>query len=50
MQPRKLYSVLCGDLDGKGIFKRVDICVCVCVCICITDSLFSIQHKTNTAL
>jgi len=48
MQPRKLYSVLCGDLDGKGILKRVDICVCVC--IYITDSLFSIQHKSNTAL
>ena len=62
MQPRELYSVFHGDLDGKGILKRVDVCVCVCVyvcvyvcicvCICITDSLFyiaetDIRHKST---
>ena len=25
---RKLYSVLCGDLDRKEIQKRGDMCVC----------------------
>ena len=58
MQPRELYSVFHGDLDGKGILKRVDVCVCVCVyvcvyvcicvCICITDSLFYIAQNQHS--
>ena len=26
---RKLCSVLCGSLDGRGVEGRVDTCVCV---------------------
>lgn len=33
MQPRELLLSVRGDLDGKGILKRVDICVCVCMCM-----------------
>ena len=33
LQHRELYSVLCGDLNGKKIQKRGYICVCVCVCV-----------------
>ena len=42
-QHRELYSVLCGDLNGKEIQKRGDIC------IRITDSLCCVA-ETNTTL
>ena len=25
--------MLCGDLNGKEIQKRGDICICICICI-----------------
>ena len=28
---RELYSVLCGSLDGRGVWGRMDTCVCVCM-------------------
>ena len=40
---RELESVLCGDLNGKEIQQRGD------VCICTADSLCS-TVETNTAL
>ena len=33
LQHRELYSVLCGDLNGKKIQERGYICVCVCIYI-----------------
>ena len=43
VQLEEPYSVLCGDLTGKEIQKRGDIC------ICIADSLFC-TIETNTIL
>ena len=43
LQHRELYSVLCGDLNGKKIPQRGDICTH------ITDSLCC-RVETNTAL
>ena len=40
---RALCSVLCGSLDGRGLWGRMDACVCV------TESLCS-PHKTLTTL
>ena len=40
LQHRELYSVLCGDLNGKKIQKRGYICVCVCVCVCVCIHLY----------
>ena len=42
-QHKELYSVLCGDLNGKEIHGRGDICLCV------ADSLCS-AAATNTTL
>ena len=42
-QHRELYSVLYGDLNGKEIHERGDICMCV------ADSLCS-AAATNTTL
>ena len=25
----KLYSILCGSLDGKGVWGRMDTCICM---------------------
>ena len=33
---RKLYSVLCGDLNGKEILKRGDICKHTADSLCCT--------------
>ena len=31
---RELYSVLCGDLNGKEIQKRGDVCICLADSLC----------------
>ena len=33
---RELYSVLCGDLDGKEIQKRGDTCIHIADLLCCT--------------
>lgn len=38
-----LYSVLCGDLNGKEMQNRGDICVCIADSRCCT-------RETNTTL
>ena len=30
------YSMLCGDLNGKEIQKRGDICICIADSLCCT--------------
>ena len=40
---RVLCSVLCGSLDGRGVWGRMD------ACICMTESLCS-PHETLTTL
>ena len=46
-----LCSVLCGSLDGRGVWGRMDTCVCMAECLrcspeIITMLLISyIQHK-----
>ena len=39
VQHMELYSMLCGRLDGRGVWGRMETCVewkrvCVCVCVC----------------
>ena len=29
VQPRELCSMLCGSLDGRGLWGRMDTCICV---------------------
>ena len=33
---RELYSMLCGDLNGKEIQKRGDICILIADSLCCT--------------
>ena len=30
----ELYSMLCGSLDGRGVWGRMDTCVCMVECFC----------------
>ena len=39
----ELYSMLCGDPNGKEIQKRGDICICIADSLCCTV-------ETNTIL
>ena len=39
---QELYSVLCGDLKGKEIQKRVDICIRVADSLCCTAEIDTI--------
>ena len=36
----ELYSILCGDLNGKKIQKKEVISMCVCVCVYIFILLY----------
>ena len=40
---RELYSVLCGNPNGKEILKRGAICICIADLLCCTA-------ETNTTL
>ena len=40
---REFCSMLCGSLDGRGVWGRID------TCICVAESLHS-SPKTTTAL
>ena len=31
---RELCSMLCGSLDGRGVWRRMDICICMAECLC----------------
>ena len=39
----KLCSMLCGSVDGRGIWRRMD------TCICMAESLYC-PHETITTL
>ena len=43
VQHRELCSILCGSLDGRGVWGRMD------MCICMAESLHC-PPKTITAL
>ena len=53
VQHRKLFSMLCGSLDGSGVWERMDTCICIAESLCcsletITTLLISytlIQNK-----
>ena len=34
VQPREICSVLCGSLDGKGVWERTDTRICVAESLC----------------
>ena len=36
---RELYSMLCGDLNGKEIQKRVDMCIRIADSLCCTAEI-----------
>ena len=33
VQRRELCSVLCGSLDGRGVWRRMNMCVCMSECL-----------------
>ena len=43
VEHRELCSVLCGSLDGRGVWGRMDTCVCMVKSLCCSP-------KTTTAL
>ena len=43
VQHRELYSIFYNNLDGKRIWKRMDICMCITESLCCTP-------ETNTRL
>ena len=48
VEHREPCSMLCGSLDGRGVWGSVDTCVCVCIYIHMAESFCSspetIQH------
>ena len=47
---QELYSVLYGDLNGKEIQKRGDMCICIADSLCCTVEIYNIvkQLYSNT--
>ena len=43
VEQRELYSMFCNNLNGKRIWKRMDICICITESLCCTP-------ETNTTL
>ena len=35
VQHMELYSMLCGRLDGRGVWGRMEMCACACACVCV---------------
>ena len=33
---RELCSMLCGSLDGRGVWERMDTCICMAESLCCT--------------
>ena len=33
---RERYSVVCGSLDGRGVWGRMDTCICMTESLCCT--------------
>ena len=44
VQHMELYSVLCANLDGRGVWRRTD------TCICMAESLPCSPETTTTLL
>ena len=47
VEHKELYLTLCGDLNGKGIQKRGDICICMAdspCCTTETDTIFQSNY------
>ena len=34
VQYRELCSMLCGSLDGRGVWARMDTCICMAESLC----------------
>ena len=34
VEHRELCSVLCGSLDGRGVWRRMDTCICMAESLC----------------
>ena len=49
IQHKELCSMLCGNLDGREVWGRMDTCVHIGVCVCIAESL-CFPPETVTAL
>ena len=45
VERRELYSALCGDLDGKEIQKRRDICIRTADSLCCTVETNTLQSN-----
>ena len=45
MEHKELYSVLCGDQNGKEIQKRGVVCICIADSLCCTVEANTLQSN-----
>ena len=43
-QHRERFSVLCGSLDGRGVWRRMDTCICVAESLCHPPETITIGY------
>ena len=41
IEHRDLCSVLCGSLDGRGVWRRMDTCICMAESLCCSPETIS---------
>ena len=51
VQHRELYSMLCGSLDERGLWRRMDTCILVTESLCCPPETYIVnQLYSNTKL
>ena len=47
---RELCSMICGSLDGRGVWGRMDTCVCMAESLCCSPETISIVNRPYTSI
>ena len=42
VEPRELCSMLCGSLDGRGLWGRMDTCICMAESLCHSPEIITL--------
>ena len=50
VQHRELCSVVCGSLDVRGVWERMDMCICVAKSLCCPPKTITILLISNTPM
>ena len=50
VQHRELRSVICGSLDARGVWERMDTCICVAKSLCCPPDTITILLISNTPM